>query len=86
MLKNNGLFSLFITLNMAENHELTFTTFSNSDNNDPLPTNRSYHCANYFVHKFQSLKKELYKKPKLTGFDEITDFFDQVKFQNRGAI
>jgi len=40
---------------------------------------------NYFVYKFQSLKKEFYKKPELTGFGKITDFFDRIEFQNRGA-
>ena len=50
-----------------------------------LPTNRPFHYTNYFVHRFQSLKKELYKKSDLTGFGEITDFFDRVEFQNRGA-
>lgn len=28
-------------------------------------TNHPFHCTNYFVHKFQSLKKELYKKSDL---------------------
>jgi hypothetical protein len=41
---------------------------------------------NYFVHKFQSLKKELYKKSELTGFEEIDkssmNFFDRVEFQD----
>jgi len=58
---------------------------ASSDNGDTLPTNRPFHCANYFVHKFQSLKRELYRKPDLTGFGDITNFFDRVEFQNRGA-
>ncbi|CAG8763696.1 17521_t:CDS:1, partial [Gigaspora rosea] len=58
---------------------------SNSYNGDTLPTNRPFHCANYFVHRFQSLKKELYKKLDITGFGDITNFFDRVEFQNRGA-
>ena len=58
---------------------------ANSDNGDTLPTNRPFHCANYFVHRFHSLKRELYKKSELTGFGEITNFFDRVEFQNRGA-
>ncbi|CAG8786816.1 10579_t:CDS:2 [Cetraspora pellucida] len=71
---------------MAESHwSHLHTILANSDNRDTLPTNRPYHCANYFVHRFQSLKKELYKKPNLTGFGEITNFFDRVEFQNRGA-
>ncbi|EXX69470.1 PIF1-like helicase domain-containing protein [Rhizophagus irregularis DAOM 181602=DAOM 197198] len=86
MIKKLGLPTLFITLSMAENRWTHLhNILSNSDNNDTLPTNRPFHCANYFVHKFQSLKKELYKKPDLTGFGDITDFFDRVEFQNRGA-
>ncbi|GES90087.1 Pif1-like helicase domain-containing protein [Rhizophagus clarus] len=86
MLNKLGLPNLFITLSMAESrwthlHDI----LANSDNGDTLPTNRPFHCANYFVHKFQSLKKELYKKPGLTGFGKITNFFDRVEFQNRGA-
>jgi len=86
MIKKIGLPTLFITLSMAESrwthlHDILF----NSDNGDTLPTNRPFHCANYFVHKFKSIKNELYKKPELTGFGEITDFFDRVEFQNRGA-
>ena len=86
MIHKLGLPNLFITLSMAENrwthlHHI----LSNSDNGDTLPTNRPFHCSNYFVHKFQSLKNELYAKPKLTGFGKITNFFDRVEFQNRGA-
>ena len=86
MLQKLGLPTLFITLSMAESrwthlHDI----LTNSDNGDTLPTNRPFHCANYFVHRFQSLKKELYNKADLTGFGNITDFFDRVEFQNRGA-
>ena len=86
MLKKKGLPSLFITLSIAESwwthlHQI----FSTTDNENTLLTNRSFHCINYFVHKFQSLKKEFYKKPNLTGFGDITDFFDRVEFQNRGV-
>ena len=86
MLQKLGLPTIFITLSMAENrwnhlHDI----LANSDNRDTLPTNRPFHCANYFVHRFQSLKKELYTKSDLTGFGKITNFFDRVEFQNRGA-
>ncbi|RGB26344.1 hypothetical protein C1646_770536, partial [Rhizophagus diaphanus] len=57
-----------------------------SDNSDTLPTNRPFHITNYFVYRFQSLKKELYKKPDLTGFGDITNFFDRVEFQNRVSL
>ncbi|CAG8847916.1 36422_t:CDS:1, partial [Gigaspora margarita] len=53
------------------------------DNNNTLLTNRPFHCANYFVHRFQSLKSHLYKKPDLIGFGDITNFFDRVEFQNQ---
>ena len=87
MINKLGLPTLFITLSMAESHWTHLRDIlSNSDNHDTLPTNRPFHCTNYFVHRFQSLKKELYKKPKLTGFSDITDFFDRVEFQNKGAI
>jgi len=86
MLKKKDLPSLFITLSIAESrwthlHQILSTI----DNGDTLLTNRLFHYANYFVHKFQSLKKEFYKKPNLTGFGDITDFFDRVEFQNRGV-
>ncbi|CAG8558505.1 12507_t:CDS:1 [Ambispora leptoticha] len=87
MLQKFRLPTLFITLSMAESrwthlHDI----LCNSDNGDTLPTNRPFHCANYFVHRFQSLKNELYKKPDLTRFGDITNFFDKVEFQNRGAV
>jgi len=86
MIHKIGLPTLFITLSMAESRWVHLhDILANSDNGDTLPTNRPFHCANYFVHKFQSLKKELYKKPEFTGFGEITNFFDRVEFQNRGA-
>ncbi len=50
-----------------------------------MPTNRPFYYVNYFVYKFQSIKKELYKKLDLTGFGDITDFFNRVEFQNRDA-
>src|SRR6266540_5724171 len=86
MINKLGLLSLFITLSMAESHWTHLRDIlANSDNHDTLPTNRPFHCTNYFVHRFQSLKNKLYKKPELTGFGHITDFFDRVEFQNRGA-
>ncbi len=86
MINKLGLPSLFITLSMAESHWTHLRDIlANSDNHDTLPTNRPFHCTNYFVHRFQSLKNKLYKKPELTGFGHITDFFDRVEFQNRGA-
>lgn len=86
MINKLGLPTLFITLSMAESRWSHLQNIlANSDNRDTLPTNRPFHCTNYFVHRFQSLKKELYNKPELTGFGEITDFFDRVEFQNRGA-
>jgi len=86
MMNKLGLPTLFITLSMAENRWTHLQDIlSKSDNENTLPTNRPFHCANYFVHKFQSLKNKLYKKPDLTGFGEITDFFDRVEFQNRGS-
>jgi hypothetical protein len=86
MVQKIGLPTLFITLSMAEGRWTHLRDIlSTSDNGDTLPTNRPFHCANYFVHKFKSLKNELYKKSDLTGFGNITDFFDRVEFQNRGA-
>ena len=86
MLQKIGLLTLFITLSMAESRWTHLRDIlSVSDNGDTLPSNRPFHCANYFVHKFRSLKNELYKKPHLTGFGEITDFFDRIEFQNRGT-
>ncbi len=86
MIRKLNLPTLFITLSMAENCWTHFQNILfNSDNRDTLPTNRSFHDANYFIYKFQSLKKKLYKKPDLTGFGVITNFFDRVEFQNRDA-
>ena len=71
---------------MAENHWTHLCDIlSASDNENTIPINRSFHCVNYFIHKFQSLKKELYSKSDLIGFSNITNFFDRVEFQNRGA-
>ncbi len=35
---------------------------------------------NYFIYKFQFLKKKLYKKLNLVEFDNIIDFFDKIEF------
>ncbi len=81
MIKKISLPILFITLSMIKSHQIhLYHILSNTDNNDTLPTNRPYHCTNYFIHKFTSLKKELYKKLKLIGFDTIINFFDKVEF------
>jgi len=86
MLQKLGLPTIFVTLSMAENRWYHLhNILANNDNSDTLPTNRPFHCANYFVHRFQTLKKELYKKSDLTGFGEITNFFDRIEFQNRGV-
>src|SRR3989337_1777454 len=59
IVKNKGLPTLFITLSMVENRWSHLQNIlSNSNNGDTLPTNRSFYYTNYFVHKFQSLKKE----------------------------
>jgi hypothetical protein len=86
MLQNFGLPSVFITLSMAESrwtelHEILQQT----DNNDTIPTNRPLHCALHFIHRFRSLKKEVWKNEKISGWGTITDFFERIEFQNRGA-
>ena len=56
-----------------------------TDNYDTIPTNRPLHCALHFVYRFRSLKKEVWKNEKISGWGTTTDFFDRVEFQNRGA-
>src|SRR5437763_3384664 len=42
-------------------HHLTCgDILANSNNGNTLPINRPFYCDNYFVHRFQSLKKKLY--------------------------
>ena len=86
MLQKFALPTLFITLSMAESrwtelHDILLQT----DNNDTIPTNRPLHCALHFIHRFRSLKKEVWKNDKVSGWGTITDFFDRIEFQNRGA-
>ena len=86
MLKKLGLPTVFITLSMAESrwtelHDILQQT----DDSNTIPTNRPLHCALHFMHRFRSLKKEVWKNEKVSGWGTITDFFDRIEFQNRGA-
>jgi hypothetical protein len=86
MLHSLGLPTIFITLSMAESrwtdlHDILRQT----DNGDTIPTNRPLHSALHFMHRFRSLKKEVWKNEKVSGWGTITEFFDRIEFQNRGA-
>lgn len=86
MLQKFGLPTLFITLSMAESKWTELQEIlQQTDNNDTIPTNRPLHCALHFINRFRSLKKEVWKNEKISGWGTITDFFDRIEFQNRGA-
>jgi hypothetical protein len=52
---------------------------------DTLPTKRSLHGALHFVHRKQELKRHVWIKPANSNWGELYQFFERVKFQNRGA-
>ena len=37
------------------------------------------------MHRFRSLKNQIWKNKKISGWGTIEDFFDRIEFQNRGA-
>src|ERR1044072_7159949 len=86
MLQNLGLPTIFITLSMAESRWLELhDILRQTDNSDTIPTNRPLHSTLHFIHRFRSLKKKVWKNEKVSRWDTITNFFDQIEFQNRGA-
>ena len=40
----------------------------------------------YFLQRFRSMKKKLWNNRQLCGWNSITDFFERIEFQNRGAV
>ncbi|CAG8650969.1 1324_t:CDS:2 [Gigaspora rosea] len=86
MLRYLGLPSLFITLSMAETKwEHLKELLINTDNHDTLPSNRPFHVTCHFINRFRSMKKNIWKDSKVSGWGTIETFFERVEFQNRGA-
>src|SRR6185437_16083361 len=48
-------------------------------------TNRPFHVCMYFIQRYRSLKKRLWNNRRLSGWKSISDFFERIEFQNRGA-
>lgn len=86
MISSYGLPSLFITLTMAESHwKHLHKILKVTDNNDTIPTNRPLHTTLHFIHRLQQLKNYVWKNPEHSEWGDITNFFERVEFQNRGA-
>jgi hypothetical protein len=87
MVKAKGLPSLFITLSMAETKwKHLKEILRNTDNCDINPTNRPHHAVMHFIQRYRSLKKRLWNNRQICGWRSITDFFERIEFQNRGAV
>ncbi|GBC19376.2 PIF1-like helicase domain-containing protein [Rhizophagus irregularis DAOM 181602=DAOM 197198] len=86
MISTFGLPSLFITLTMAESHWTHLhKILKATDNHDTIPTNRPLHTTLHFIHRLQQLKKHIWKNPEHSEWGNLTNFFERVEFQNRGA-
>lgn len=86
MISSFGLPSLFITLTMAESHwKHLHKILKVSDNHDTIPTNRPLHTTLHFIYRLQQLKNNVWKNPEHSEWGNITNFFERVEFQNRGA-
>jgi len=87
MVKAKGLPSLFITLSMAETKWIHLREIlRNTDNGEINPTNRSFHAVMHFIQRFRSMKKKLWNNRQANGWKSISDFFERIEFQNRGAV
>ena len=77
MLQKFGLPTLFITLSMAESKQTELQEIlQQTDNNNTISTNRPLYCAFHFINRFRSLRKEVWKNERISGWDTITDFFN----------
>ncbi|GES75098.1 Pif1-like helicase domain-containing protein [Rhizophagus clarus] len=86
MISEYGLPSLFITLTMAESHWTHLhKILKATDNHNTIPTNRPLHTTLHFIHRFQELKKNIWKNPEHSEWNELKYFFERIEFQNRGA-
>jgi len=87
MVKTKGLQTLFVTLSMAETKWIHLREIlRNSDNGDINPTNRPFHTVLFFLQRFRSMKKKLWNNRQICGWKSISDFFERIEFQNRGAV
>jgi hypothetical protein len=87
MVKAKGLPSLFVTLSMAESKWVHLKEIlRNTDNGDINPTNRPFHTVMFFLQRFRSMKKKLWNNRQVCGWKSISDFFERIEFQNRGAV
>ena len=50
-----------------------------------MPVNRPLHTTLHFIHWLKSLKKVVWKDPKVSEWGSYKNYFERVEFQNRGA-